>query len=414
LSVPEITPAIRDLIRHQFPALKGDVIFLENAGGSQVPRQVADGIHSYLTGSYVQLGATYSLSQYCTELVARAHQFISLLMNSRQGEVVLGSSTTALLQMLADCYRHRLSPGDEIILAESGHEANLGPWKKLADQGAVIKWWRVDVESQSCPLVELETLLTPKTVLVALPHTSNLLGDIVDLKTVCQMAHQVSAKVVADGVAFAPHRAMDCDGWDVDWYVYSLYKVYGPHMAALYGKRDAFAELQGPNHFFVPESDTVYKFEPGGVCHEGCAGILGLNEYMAEILSLETETLLDRQSIESAYQIMAACEQPVQQKLLDYLASNPLVRIIGPAATEKSRVGTISFVHEKLGSREIVSMVDQSSVAIRYGHMYAYHLCEALGLDPEDGVVRTSLVHYNTPAEIETLIEVFDNIPRFK
>jgi cysteine desulfurase family protein (TIGR01976 family) len=405
---PTITAADRERIRGHFPALASGTVFLENAGGSQVPRQVADAIRAYMLDHYVQLGAGYSLSRQSTQIVDDAHSFVRLWMNGEPGQVILGPSTSALLHMLADCYADVLQPGQEILLAQNGHEANLGPWKRLAGRGLVIRWWRFDPELMECPLEAFQRLLTPRTAIVALPHVSNLLGGIVDLKRVVDWAHEVGARVVADGVAFAPHRAIDVAAWDVDWYAYSTYKVYGPHMAALYGKTEALSELTGPNHFFIDRNELPYKFELGGVCHEGCAGILALGRYVNALLNRPEEEPLSRDAIESAAALMGACEEPLQERLLAYLRGKSEVTIVGPAVSAPSRVGTISFVHRRLRSRDIAAVVDRSRIAIRHGHMYAHHLCEVLGLDPADGVVRVSLVHYNTPEEIEALIEVFE------
>jgi len=404
----EITRDDRDRIRAQFPALGGDTVFLENAGGSQVPAVVADGIRDYMLSSYVQLEAGYPLSQHCTELVATAHDFVRLLMNGGDGEVILGSSTSALLQMLAGCYSTALAPGSEIVVAQTGHEANVGPWKKLERFGFPLRWWEMDPATCTCPLERLEALLNDRTALVVFPHVSNLLGDIVDVRAITELVHAARARVVVDGVAYAPHRAMDVAAWDVDWYAYSTYKVYGPHMAALWGRRDAIAELTGPNHFFVPDDELPYKFEVGGASHEGCAGLLGLRNYLAFLADLEDSQELDRSAIELAFATMTACELPLQARLIEYLLSREDVRIIGPNHSDPSRVPTISFVHSSKSSAEITAVVDRSDIGIRHGHMYAYHLCEALGLDPEDGVVRVSPVHYNTMDEVERLIEVLE------
>jgi selenocysteine lyase/cysteine desulfurase len=216
--------------------------------------------------------------------------------------------------------------------------------------------------------------------------------------------------VVADGVAYAPHRAVDVDAWDVDWYVYSTYKVFGPHMAVLYGRGDALAELPGPNHDFIPRDDLPYQFEPGGANHEGCAGLLALGDYLKLLAAVEPGAPLDRAVIETAFAHAAALEQPPTARLLEYLRGKPGVRVIGSPVADEHRVGTVSFVHERLSSREITAAVDRSEIAIRHGHMYARHLCLALGLPVEDGVVRVSLVHTNTMGEIERLLEVLDGV----
>jgi selenocysteine lyase/cysteine desulfurase len=181
-------------------------------------------------------------------------------------------------------------------------------------------------------------------------------------------------------------------------------------MAALWGRTDAVAELTGPNHFFIADDEVPYKFEMGGPSHEGCAGIRGLRDYLAFLVDLEDPQSLDRSAIEKAFDIMTACELPLQARLIEYLRSRDDVRIVGPEDDGLSRVGTISFVHTSKSSAEITAAVDRAGIGIRHGHMYAYHLCEAAGLEPEDGVVRTSLVHYNTMEEIEKLIDVFNEV----
>ena len=404
----KITGADRERIRAQFPSLASDVTYLENAGGSQVPAVVADSIRDYMLSSYVQLGAGYPLSQQCTEVVDEAHDFVRLMMNGSGGEVILGPSTSALLEMLAGCYAKTLTPGSEIVVAQTGHEANVGPWKHLERIGFPLRWWEMDPETYTCPLDGLAELLNDRTALVAFPHVSNLLGGIVDIGAITELAHQAGARVVVDGVAYAPHRAIDVSGWNVDWYAYSTYKVYGPHMAALWGRGDAIGDLTGPNHFFVPDDEVPYKFEVGGVSHEGCAGILGLRHYLSFLADLDEGQDLDRVAIERVFDTMTEYELPLQKRLIDYLQSRSDVRIVGPEDSGAARVGTISFVHDTKSSAEITKVVDRSGIGIRHGHMYAYHLCEAAGLEPEDGVVRVSLVHYNTPEEIERLIGVFD------
>ncbi len=403
-------------IRDRFPALASETVFLENAGGSQVPIDVANAIHEYLLNTYVQLDAGYELSTICTEIVDHAHIFMNTFVNgSDTGSVILGPSCTQLCTMLAECYAQALTPGDEIIVTESGHEANIGPWMKLADRGFVIKQWNVDPETFSCPIEQLDTLLTARTRIVAITHVSNLLGEIVNLKPILTRAHAHGARVVVDGVAYAPHRSINVADWNVDWYVFSNYKVYGPHMATLYGSHEAISELTGLNHFFINRNDVPYKFELGGVSHEGCAGLLALSQYISFLASLgnsasQAQTKIDHAMVTSAFDIMTQCERPLQKRLVEYLCDKPKVRIIGPAHAHPSRVGTVSFVHENKSSAEIVDAAHSHNIGIRNGHMYAYRLCQALGIDTDDGVVRVSFVHYNTLDEIDGLIQVLDDV----
>ena len=395
-----------ETIRAAFPALSGPTVFLENAGGSQVPAVVADAIHRYMRETYVQLGADYALSKHCTAVVEEAHAFVRMLFGGEGlGEVVLGPSSSQLCRTVADAFAETIREGDEIVLAECGHEANIGPWLRLARRGATIRWWRVDPDTGASSLEALDALLTPRTRLIAYPHVSNLLGGVIDVAAVSKRARAVGARTFVDGVAFAPHRALDVAAWDCDWYVYSTYKVYGPHMAALFGRHDAFEGLVGPNHFFVPDDAVPYKFELGGVSHEGCAGLLALGDYLALVAERET---CDREAVLAAGARFEALEDPLQERLVSWLAAKPAVRLVGPGPGDGPRVPTVSFTHAEKASRAISLEAEGQDVAIRHGHMYAHRLCTALGIEPEDGVVRVSPVHYNTPQEIERLIGILD------
>lgn len=396
----------RDAVRSWFPSLASGFAYLENAGGSQVPGVVAEAIRDYMLTTYVQLGAGYPQSDRATEIVHEAHAFVELLVNAgAAGKVVLGPSMTALSTVLANAYAEVVKPGDEVIIAQTNHEANAGPWARLARRGVTVKTWRVDRESFQCPLGELAKLLGPRTRVVALPHVSNLLGEIVPVAEAARMAHEAGARVVADGVAFAPHRAVDVQALGVDYYLYSTYKVFGPHMGVMFGRHDALAEIEGPNHFFIAKDDIPYKFELGGVSHEGCAGLLALRPYL-QLLGGGGEW--SRGAVERAFSTMAALEHPLTERLLAYLRSRPDVKIIGSAHADERRVGTISFVHERIPSPEIAAAVNRQDIGIRYGHMYAIRLCEGLGIDPATGVVRVSLLHYNTEEEIDRLARALD------
>lgn len=442
---------LRERARECFPALAQPLVFLENAGGSQVPAMVAERVRDYFRNTYVQLGAGYPLSDACGAVVAAAHSFVLDLFHAgdpepaapgeaERGIGVLGSSSSALVRTLAEAVQSVWKPGQEIVIAENGHEANIGPWLRLGTGcGAQIRWWRVDPSMGDCTLDSLDAVLSENTGLVVFPHVSNLLGEICDVAEVTRRAHRVGARVVVDGVAFAPHRALAVGAWDVDWYVFSTYKTYGPHLGALFGKRQAFAGLRGPNHFFIAEEDLPYKFEVGGVSHEGCAALIGTQDYYAylaraawmpgapaagqpaipahraaDVAGTSARRMLEDTPSCADLARVGAClrdlELPLQARLLRYLRERPDVRIFGPHDDGETRVGTISFRLEGLSAAEATRRIQARGFAIRHGHMYSYRLCKTLGIEPEDGVVRVSLVHYNTPQEMERLIETLDHV----
>lgn len=405
------TPTL-DQIRARFPALSRPMAFLENAGGSQVPIEVADAIRSYMLECYVQLGAGYPLSNRATATVDAAHHVVATIMNANgSGHVMLGPSTTQLCTMLAARYAEALRPGDEIVVAENAHEANVGAWLALERQGVTVRWWKVDPRAQDCTLETLDAALSSRTKLVAFPHVSNLLGRIIDVAEVTRRCHAVGARVVVDGVAFAPHRPIDVAAWDVDWYVYSTYKVYGPHMAALYGRRDAVDALRPPNHFFIPKTQLPYAFELGGACHEGCAAIVALGSYLSFLAGEGATPDLSRSAAAAAFGRMAALEAPLQEALVKGLGEISDIALVGGSESGVAqRVPTISFRHARRSPAEVTKALHAASIACRHGHMYSYRLCEALGVPVSDGVVRLSAVHYNSVEEIERAVAVVRGI----
>ncbi|MCE9636212.1 MAG: aminotransferase class V-fold PLP-dependent enzyme [Planctomycetes bacterium] len=398
-----------DAIRRRFPALAGDWHLLENAGGSQVPETVPDAIRDYMRGTYVQLGAGYPLSRRADEVVARTHALSRVFVGdpgvgAAAGTAILGPSTSQLCAMLADAYGRTIRAGDNVVVADTGHEANVGPWTRLAARGIEVRHWSVNRDAQDCLLPDLDAVLDARTRIVAVPHVSNLLGAVADVAEIGRRAHAVGARVVVDGVAFAPHRAVDVAALGADWYVFSTYKVYGPHMAVLWGRADAAAEIEGPNHFFVPRGEHPYKFELGGVPHESCAGWNAAIEYVAWLGGHSGAGDFGREAIVSGFAEAARLEAPLVERLLDGLRSLSGVRVIGPAVSGPTRVPTVSFTHARLSSRDVVAAMHARRVAVRNGHMYAHRLCTALGIDLADGVVRISAVHYNTADEVDAAI----------
>ncbi|KAJ7280521.1 hypothetical protein O6H91_Y370100 [Diphasiastrum complanatum] len=278
-----------DLVRMQFPFFrvlpqqkqkqKKSLVFMENAGGSQCPAVVIDAMAEYMRFCYAQPGSRYAISTLAEHVIKSARDFVRVFVNAdNQGDVAFGASTSQLLAMLGICYGRVLQRGDEVIVHEANHEANVAPWVRMAEQaGLSLKFWLLNHESFESNLDELGQLLSPRTRIVAVTHVSNLLGEVLDLEKVVRYVKErvgcSKVRVVADGVAYAPHRALDVAKWGVDWYVFSTYKVYGPHMAVLFGTMEAFMDVKevAPNFDFISSGDLSKKFELGGVCHEGCA-----------------------------------------------------------------------------------------------------------------------------------------------
>jgi cysteine desulfurase family protein (TIGR01976 family) len=402
-----------DFVRNQFPALSGDWTFFDNAGGSQTLKRVTDRISEFLLTSNVQLGASYGVSQLAGERLAKATQSMSTLINAADPtEVIMGSSTTMLLRILSLCLVNIFEPGDEIIVTNCDHEANIGAWVDLNKQGIQIKVWHLNPETLELELEDLKALLNPRTRLVAVTHASNILGTINPIKAIAELVHAQGALICVDGVAYAPHRLIDVQELDVDFYVFSFYKVYGPHHALLYGKRDHLLKLPGINHYFIDSNTIPYKFQPGNVNYELSYGMLGLCDYLSELVQEhygDRKAPNLRRQMEQAFDLISIHEEQLGAHFLSYLNTKPNVRIIGKSTADRAqRVPTFAFVVDGVDSGTIPPQIDPYKIGIRYGDFYAKRLIEDLKLQNQGGVVRVSMVHYNCLEEVDRLIKYLD------
>jgi selenocysteine lyase/cysteine desulfurase len=306
----------------------------------------------------------------------------------------MGPSTSMLLRILSLSLGRTFSPGDEVIVTNCDHEANIGPWVDLP--GVTVRTWRLNPETLELHLDDLRALLTERTRLVAVTHTSNVLGTINPIKDIARVVHDAGAMICVDGVAYAPHRAIDVQDLDVDFYALSFYKVYGPHYALLYGKRERLLEIPGINHFFIDQSDIPYKFQPGNVNYELSYGMLGLWDYLGGFAAAHGRGELEdrsRAQVEFAYEAFATHEEKLAQRLLGFLETRSNVRVMGRTdADRRQRVPTISFVVDGVPSDSITAAVDDYEIGIRYGDFYARRLIDDLGLGPRNGVVRVSMI----------------------
>ncbi|MBA1257206.1 MAG: cysteine desulfurase-like protein [Pseudomonas sp. PGPPP4] len=396
-------------VRKQFPGLAGDYAFMDNAGGSMVLQGVADRVADYLLNSSVQLGASYAPSVAAGERVMQARRSVMQLINAAHpDEVIMGGSTTHLLQILCRAIAPSIAPGDEIIVTNCDHEANIGPWVRLcADRGATLRVWEVDPDSLELELDDLQALLGDKTRYVAVTHASNILGSINPVAEIARRVHAVGAQLCVDAVAYAPHRLVDVQASGADFYVYSFYKTFGPHFAVLWGRRDLLLDFPSLNHFFIGQEVVPYKLQPGNVNYELSFGCIGISDYLLDIANQLGIQGSERERMQAAFDAFEIQEDALAERLLGFLRQRPGVRIIGKTSVQ-ARVPTISFVVEGVRSEAVVLKVDEQRIGIRFGDFYARRLIEALGLAPQGGVVRVSLAHYNTLEEIDRLIAALD------
>ncbi|MEP2680266.1 MAG: aminotransferase class V-fold PLP-dependent enzyme [Sulfitobacter sp.] len=403
-----------DFVRPHFPGLQSKWAYFDNAGGSQILQGAMDRITEFLTHRNVQIGGTYDTSVAAAEALLSGRRAIQTLVNAeRPEEIVFGHSTTALVQILANSMRSQFAPGDEIIISIGDHESNIGPWDRLREFGVEIKFWPIDKETQKPRLEHLEPLMTDRTRLVCVHHVSNILGQANPIADYARFVHERGAKICVDGVAFAPHRAIDVTGWDVDYYVFSLYKCYGPHNAVMYGKYDLLAKLDGQYHYFYGKDKVPGKLEPGNPNYELAYSATGIVGYLMALGEHEGAEGSARDKILSAYAAITRQEDMLTDRLLTYLRGRNDCRIIGPDSNDGStRVPTISFKLDGQDSGAVAKAVEAHDIAIRFGDFHARRLVEYLGEDGDSGVIRVSMVHYNSAEQVDRLCQALTEITR--
>ena len=404
-------PLDLDFVRAQFPALNDNQwAFFDNAGGSQVLGSVASRVAGYLLTSSVQTGASYAISELASRRMGLAREKIARFVNAaRPEEIVLGPSTTILMRFLATAMASQLQAGDEIILTDFDHESNIGPWLTLRERGIIFKTWSVDAATFDISLADLEVLMTPKTRLVCVTHCSNILGTINPIAEIAALVHAHGARLCVDAVAYAPHRAVDVQASGADYYLFSFYKVYGPHFAMLWSRYDYLLELDGLYHYFYGRDKVPAKLEPGNCNYELAWGCTGIVDYF-DALGGGTG---DRAALTTAFAAVAAHEEALAARLLDWMVPLNKILVVGSRTPDRARrVPTISFKVAGEDSAAIVRQLDPHRIGVRFGDFHSRRLVQHLGLTHGNGVIRVAMVHYNTLEEVDRLIRRLDPMIR--
>ena len=405
-----------DFVKAQFPAFKDPLSskwsFFENAGGSYVPHNVIKHLNNFMTSTKVQPYAEFDISAFAGNNMDKATELFAEMINARKDEIIIGASTTMNMYVLSNAMKHFIKPGDEVIVTNQDHEANIGAWRRLESYGAVIKEWKINTENAELEIEDLKALLTNKTKIVAVTHCSNIVGSINNLQSIAKLVHEYNAFLVGDGVSYAPHGLPNVKDLDVDFYTFSLYKTYGPHLGLLYGKKEILNQLPNQNHEFL-EGDVPYTLNPGGPNHEELSCLVGIYEYFNNLYNHhfpdENNTL--RKKIEKINELISNHEEQIANPLLEYLNSRNDIKLIGKKKIEnKNRAPTIAFTFANQSSKKISDQLVKNGIATRNDNFYAWRCLKALGIDVDDGVVRTSMVHYNTHEDVEKLISVLKKI----
>jgi cysteine desulfurase family protein (TIGR01976 family) len=424
------------LIRSQFPSLHQTVngqpaVFFDGPGGTQVPQRVIDAISNYLRSDNANTGGAYATSRRTDAMIAEARAALADFLHCGADEVAFGPNMTTLTFAISRAIGRELKPGDEILLTRLDHDANFSPWTAMAeDRGVTVRIAEINDEDCTLNLADLASKITDKTKLVAVGYASNAVGTINPVKQVVQLAHKVGALAYIDAVHYAPHGLIDVAAIDCDFLACSTYKFFGPHMGALYGKREHLKRFRPykvrPNTNAIPNC-----WEFGTLQHESIAGITACVEYIADLgsqllsekgvphptrISLdgkdESHRSARRTAIESAYAAIHQHERGLLERMMTGLKQIPGAKIYGitdPARFD-NRCATFAVRIEGHTPLELATKLGDRGFFTWDGNYYALNLTEHLGVEKLGGFLRIGLVHYNTLEEVDRLLAALHEI----
>lgn len=402
-------------VRAQFPAFAEPSLegwaFFENAGGSYPCRQVIDRLTDYYRLPRVQPHHPYPLSERAGAMMDEGPARLAAMLGVGPDELFVGPSSTQNTSVLAHALGETLGPGAVLIVTEQDHEANRGAWLRMAaERGLTVRTWPVDPVTGVLQIDDLAGLLDGKVALVAFPHASNLVGQVNDVAAISRLVHDAGALAVLDAVAHAPHAIPDIDQLGVDVHLFSTYKTYGPHQGAMVVRRELAEQLPNQGHFFNA-GIAGKRLVPAGPDHAQLAAIAGMVDYVEDLDRHHhpDESADDPKASAARVSVLwRDHETALLAPLLAHLEARDDVRLLGDASAE-GRVPTVSIIASRPG-RELAGLLAGHGIMCGGGHFYAHRLTEALGIDPDHGVLRTSFVHYTSPGDIDQLLSALDAV----
>lgn len=401
-----------DFVRSRFPAFAQpslqDQAFFENAGGSYTCQPVIDRLFRFYHERKVQPYGGYEAARLGGEEMDEARTRLAALMGVETDELSFGPSTTQNTYVLANAFRQWMQPGEAIIVTNQDHEANTGPWRRLAEDGIEVREWKIDPDTGHLDPNDLVNLLDERVRLVCFPHCSNVVGEINPVAEITATAHAAGAFVCVDGVSYAPHGLPNVEELGADIYLFSSYKTYGPHQGIMVMRRALGMKLPNQGHYF--NGDSLYKrFTPAGPDHAQVAASAGMADYFDELHAHHgLAGVTPAAKMAAVHDLMRDHETELLQPVLDYLGSKNSVRLLGPR-TASSRAPTVAV---DVGSDAFALSEKLAPYGIMAGgsDFYAVRALEAMGVDPAKGVLRLSFVHYTSKAEIDKLLEALEKV----
>lgn len=410
----KLTQPIVEACRRQFPALSREVaglpaVYLDGPAGTQVPRRVVEAVADYLARCNANHGGLFATSRESDDLLWDAHQAVADLLGSDDPATVsFGANMTTLTFALSRALARNWQAGDEVMVTQLDHDANVTPWVLAArDAGATVKTVPVRLADCTLDLDQLRSQLTERTKLVAVGCASNAVGTLNPVREICQMARDCGALSFLDAVHYAPHALVDVAGLGCDFLVCSAYKFFGPHIGIQWGRRELLEELVAYKLRPAPNC-LPGKWMTGTQAHEGIAGVRAAVEYLADLgrVLQPNANPSRRQALSVAFHAIRDYESDLGLQLLSGLRELPAIRVWGIADPSRmhERLPTFAITHHHRSPRDLAQLLGQRGIFVWHGNYYALGLSEALGREP-DGMVRLGLVHYNTSTEVERVLQ---------
>jgi len=399
-----------ETVRAGFPALTRPpgFIFFDNAAGAQVPQTVLDAVNHHLIECNVQRGGRYTKSREVDEMILRARQSVADLVNARDAnEIGFGMNATSFIRLVSLAIGQTLDKRNKIVVTDMDHEANVATWLALEASGAKFSWWKMR-DDGNLHVDDLTPLVSSRTRLVACTLASNAIGSIVDVAAAARVAHASGAEVFLDSVHYGPHGLIDVQTFGCDYLVCSGYKIFGPHMGFLWGRRELLEKLPTFREDFIP-NEPPGKIEAGTFVYENVAGmdaavryLEGLGRSMAgNDATAQSESR--RSALRRAFHAIRIYEESLSVEMLRVLNEcGAVVYGIEEEARIAQRVPTLCFNLPNVSPARVTEEFAKQNIGVRDGHMYSPRLMKRLGLVKESGAVRASLVHYNTVQEVRT------------
>jgi cysteine desulfurase family protein (TIGR01976 family) len=395
-------------VRASFPALGSARLHLDNPAGTQVPHLVADAVARCLLESNANLGGFFATSRAAGDIVEQAHRDAATLFGATDWrEIVIGPSMTALTFAMSRSLGRTLAPGDEIVLTRMDHDGNVAPWLAMAaERGCTVRFVPFDRETWRIEPEVLDAVLSTRTRIVALTYASNLTGSINDVALLTARAKQAGALVYVDAVQFAPHGLIDVVALGCDFLVASAYKFFGPHLGVLWGRADLLRDLYAYKVRPLKE-ELPWRWEHGTPQIELQAGLSATVAYLDWLGTQVGDGATLRARVADAWSASIAWEAELAKTLIAGLRAIPGVTIHGITNPNRIafRVPTVSFTHAAEPPNHIARSLAEEGICVWSGNNYALEVVRALGLDEDSGVLRIGLAHYNTPAEVETVLQ---------